>query len=176
MRNIFAFIFGLALLAGCASSPAPDVTTYVDQATGLRTDLMGENLLEGKGPERELVWLNASRVYKNFSDAQYYLEAQYMAREDAGYLEIPSGETLTITVDGQPMKFSGTGSANMRRPYKKELVRENAIFPATRIQLQKIALGKEVKVSLRGNNGLIEREFSDENKERFRQFVTRFAL
>lgn len=174
MKNYLALI--CVLLAGCATEPTPDVTTYVDQGTGLRTDLMGENLLEGKGPTRELVWLNASRVYRNFSDAQYYLEAQYMARDEAGFLEIPSGETLTITLDGQPLKFSGTGSANMRRPYKKELVREVAIYPATRTELQKIALAKDVKVSIRGNNGLIEREFSQENQERFRQFVTRFAL
>jgi hypothetical protein len=176
MKHYLILVGAMALLAGCASPPPPDVTTYVDQGTGLRTDLMGENLLEGKGPTRELVWLNASRVFRNFNDAQYFLEVQYMAREDAGYLEIPSGETLTITIDGQPLKFSGTGGANMRKPYKKELVREVAIYPATRVQLQKIALGKEVKVSIRGNNGLIEREFSKENQERFRQFVTRFAL
>jgi hypothetical protein len=176
MKNYFALVCGLVLAAGCATEPPPDVTTYVDQGSGLRTDLMGENLLEGKGPTRELVWLNASRMFKNYTDAQYYLEVQYMARDEAGFLEIPSGETLTMTIDGQPLKFSGTGSANLRKPYKKELVREVALYPATRIQLQKIALGKDVKVSIRGNNGLIEREFSDENKERFRQFVTRFAL
>src|SRR5215207_217834 len=170
MKNYLALMCGLVLAAGCASDPPADVTTYVDQGTGLRTDLMGENLLEGKGPTRELVWLNASRVYRNYSDAQYYLEAQYMARDEAGYLEIPAGETMTITIDGQPLKFGGTGSSNMRKPYKKELVREVAIYPATRIQLQKIALAKDVKVSIRGNNGLIEREFSKENQERFRQF------
>ena len=175
MKGYLVLVGGL-LLAGCASQPTPDVTTYVDQATGLRTDLMGENLLESKGATRELVWLNASRVYRNFSDAVYYIEMQYMSREAAGYLEIPAGETLTISVDGQPIKLSGTGSANMRKPYKKDLVREVAIYPVTRVQLQKIALSKDVKVSLRGNNGLIEREFSKENHERFRQFVTRFAL
>jgi hypothetical protein len=175
MKGYLVLVCGL-LLAGCSSPPTPDVTTYVDQATGLRTDLMGENLLEAKGATRELVWLNASRVYRNYSDAVYYLEAQYMARENAGYLEIPSGETLTVTVDGQPIKLSGTGSSNMRKPYKKELVREVAIYPVTRVQLQKIALGKDVKVSIRGNNGLIEREFGKDNHERFSQFVSRFAL
>jgi hypothetical protein len=176
MKNYFILAFGLALLGGCASQPTAPVATHVDQVTGLRTDLMGENLLEAKGQARELVWLNASRVYRNYSDAQYYLEVQYMARDEAGYLEVPPGDTLTITIDGQPMKLSGTGSANMRRPYKKELVREVAIYPATRVQLQKIALGKDIKVEVRGNKGLIVREFSKENQERFRQFVTRFAL
>jgi hypothetical protein len=176
IKNYLALVCGAALLASCAARQAPDVTTHIDQGTGLRTDLLGDNLLEGKGQPRELLWLNASRVYRNYSDAQYYLEAQYMAREDAGYLEIPPGETLTIVIDGQPLKFSGTGGANMRKPYKDQLVREVAIYPATRIQLQKIALGREVKVQLRGNNGLVEREFNKENQERFRQFVTRFAL
>lgn len=176
IKNYLILACGLALLAGCATQQAPDVTTHIDRATGLRTDLLGDNLLESQGPPRELVWLNASRVYRTYSDAQYYLEVQYMAREDAGYLEIPPGETLTVMIDGQPLKFSGTGGANMRKPYKDELVREVAIYPATRIQLQKIALGRDVKVQVRGNNGLVERDFSKENQERFRQFVTRFAL
>ena len=176
IKNYVIAACGAVLLAGCAGPQAPDVTTHIDHTTGLRTDLLGENLLEGKGQPRELLWLNASRVYRNYSDAQYYLEAQYMAREDAGYLEIPPGDTLTLVIDGQPLKFSGTGGANMRKPYKEQLVREVAIYPATRIQLQKIALGREVKVQLRGNNGLVEREFNKENQERFRQFVTRFAL
>ena len=64
----------------------------------------------------------------------------------------------------------------MRRPHKDEFVIERAIYPATRVQLQKIALGKNVKVQIRGGNGLVEREFTKENQERLRQFVTRFAL
>lgn len=176
MKNYLVLVCGLGLIAGCASQPPPDVATHVDANTGLRTDLMGENLLEAPGQPRELVWLNASRVYRNYKDAQYYLEVQYMAREEAGYLEIPPGDTLTIVADDQAMKLSGTGSANMRKPYKDQLVRETAIYPATRVQLQKIALAKSVKVQVRGNNGLIDRQFSDANTERFRTFVTRFAL
>jgi hypothetical protein len=176
MKNYLTLACGLLLLAGCATQQAPDVTTHIDRATGLRTDLLGDNLLEAKGPPRELLWLNASRVYRNYSDAQYYLEVQYMAKEAAGFLEIPPGDTLTLIIDGQPLKFSGTGGGNFRKPYKDELVREVAIYPATRIQLQKIALGRDVKVQVRGNNGLVEREFGKENQERFRQFVTRFAL
>ena len=137
---------------------------------------MGENLLEAPGQTRELVWLNASRVYRNPRDAQYYLEVQYMARADVGYLEIPSGETLTLVLNGRSMKFSGTGSANTRQPYQKELVRETAIYPATRVQLQTIALATNATVEIRGINGLVQRRFSEENVKRFRHFVTRFAL
>jgi hypothetical protein len=176
MKSYFGFVCGLALLTGCASEPAPNVTTYVDPASGLRTDLLGENMLEAKGPPREVVWLNASRVFRNYRDAQYYLEVQYMARKEAGYLEIPPGETLTLVLDGQTLKFGGTGSAGQRKPHKDEFVIERAIYPSTRVQLQKIALAREVKVQIRGANGLVEREFNKENQERLRQFVTRFAL
>jgi hypothetical protein len=176
MKSYLGLVCGLILLAGCASEPAPNVTSYVDQASGLRTDLLGDNMLETKGPPREVVWLNASRVFRNYRDAQYYLEVQYMSRKEAGFLEIPPGETLTLILDGQPLKFSGSGSASMRKPHKDEFVIEKAIYPATRVQLQKIAIAKNVKVQIRGNNGLVEREFNQENTERFRNFVTRFAL
>jgi hypothetical protein len=176
MKSYLGLVCGLILLAGCASEPAPNVTSYYDQASGLRTDLLGDNMLETKGPPREVVWLNASRVFRNYRDAQYYLEVQYMARKEAGFLEIPPGETLTLVLDGQPLKFSGSGSSSMRKPHKDEFVIEKAIYPSTRVQLQKIAIAKDVKVQIRGNNGLVEREFNQENTERFRNFVTRFAL
>lgn len=73
------------------------------------------------------------------------------------------------------MKFDGTGSMNLRKPYKKELVREDAIFPVSKKALQKIAAAKQVKVQIKGNKGLIEREFAKENSERFRRFVSFYA-
>src|SRR6266699_440172 len=159
----------LALMAGCAS-PTPDVTTHYDDVSGLRTDLVGENLLETPGEPRELVWLNASRVFKSSDKAVYYLEVNYLARQEVGYLEIPPGDTLTLIVDGETMKFDGTGSQGMRKPYKKELVRENAIYPCTNLQIQKIADAKVVKVRIKGNKGLIERDFGQQNFDRVRKF------
>ena len=98
-----------------------------------------------------------------------------MAKAEVGYLDIPAGEALTIIVDGKTLKFDGSGSMNSRKPYKKELVRENAIFPATRVALQRIASGQQVKVQIKGRNGLIERQFAPENLERFRKFVSSYA-
>jgi hypothetical protein len=99
-----------------------------------------------------------------------------MALKDRGYLEIPPGKTLTIVADGKPLIFDGSGSMNMREPYKKELVRESALYPVTKAEMQKIASSKEVRVQIKGNNGLIEREFQSQNFERFRKFVTHYAL
>ena len=162
-----------AFLAGCAS-PAPDVTTYYDQMTGQRTDLM-ENELEAPGQLREIVALNAYRVFQD-RKPEFFLQASYMAMKDRGYLEIPPGKSLTITADGTPIIFDGTGSMNMRAPYKKDLVRETALYPVTKAQLQKIASSRDVKVQIKGNNGLIEREFKPVNFERLRKFVSHYAV
>src|ERR1043166_3815233 len=118
MKRHFAQLIMALLLAGCATQ-APDVSTYYDPATGSRTDLLSDNVLETSGPPRELVELDASRLWKDYYESTYYLEVRYMAREEVGYLEIPAGETLTVIADGKPIKFSGVGSANMRKPYKK---------------------------------------------------------
>lgn len=170
----FVLAAGAALLAGCAS-PAPDVSSHYDQMTGLRTDLM-ENELEAPGKPREIVWLNASRVFHGQKESELFLEASYMAMKDRGYLEIPPGKTLTIIADGKPILFDGTGSTNMRKPYKDDFVRETAIYPATRAQLQTIANARNVKVQIKGNNGLIEREFKAQNFERLRKFVSYYAV
>lgn len=163
-----------ALVAGCATQ-APNVTSYVDQMTGLRTDLM-ENELEAPGQPREIVWLNASRVFRDYKTSELYLEASYMAMNERGYLEIPPGKTLTVLADGKPMIFDGSGSMNMRKPYKKQFVRETALYPVTKAQLQQIANAKEIKVQIKGNNGLVEREFKPENFERLRRFVSYYAV
>jgi hypothetical protein len=170
----FALAVMAALLAGCAS-PAPNVSSYYDQMTGLRTDLM-ENELEAPGQLREIVWLNASRVFRDYQNFELYLEATYMAMKERGFLEIPPGKTLTIIADGKPMVFDGSGSMNQRKPYKKDLVRETALYPVTKAQLQTIANARSIKVQIKGNNGLIEREFKPENFERLRKFVSYYAV
>lgn len=173
--KILTSLAALGLLVGCAS-PQPDVQSVYDQVTGLRTDLLADNELEAPGKPREIVWLNASRVFRDYNKSEYYLEVSYMAMADRGYLDIPPGQTLTLVVDGQPMNFDGSGSANTRKPYKKDFVRENALYPVTKSQLQKIAGAKQVKVQIKGKNGLIDRDFKTANFERFRQFVTSYAI
>jgi hypothetical protein len=165
---------GLVWLAGCSTTPPPDVATSYDPITGVRTDLMSENRLDtAQNPPREVVWLNASRVFKNYrnKDSTYYLEVSYMSREDTGFLNIPAGGSLTVIADGQEMRFSGTGSYNQRKKLKDGYVREDALYPATREQLQKIANAKQVKVRIRGDNGLVERDFTADNFKRFKEFL-----
>jgi hypothetical protein len=168
------FVAGLVWLAGCSTTPPPDAATSYDPITGVRTDLMSQNMLETvQKPPREVVWLNASRVFKNYrnKDSTYYLEVSYMSREETGYLNIPAGGTLTVIADGQEMRFSGTGSYNQRKKNKDGFVSESALYPATRDQIQKIANAKQVKVRIRGDNGLVERDFGPANFSRFKEFL-----
>lgn len=161
------------LLAGCATQ-RPSVTTYIDPVTRARTDLMSENMLETPEPIREIVWLNASRMFRNARNYQYYLEVDYMARRETGFLEIPPGETLVIVADGQELKFTGSGSLNSRKELKEE-VTERAIYAASGEQLRTIANAEKVEVSIRGRSGMVQRTFTPENTQRFRQFVGKYV-
>jgi hypothetical protein len=161
------------VLAGCATK-GPNVVTYYDPYTHSRPDVTAENMLQSPPPVREIVWLNASRVFSNARDFKYYLEVDYLALSEAGYLEIPSGETLVILADGDELKLSGSGSSNSRKERKGE-VNERAIYTVTAQQLRSIASSATVKVSILGRNGIVQREFTPENFERFRQFVQRYV-
>lgn len=171
-------LLALGLVAGCKTQQ-PAVQTHYDSFSGLRTDLLSDNILPTPGDPREVVWLNAARVFQNNRDAIYRLEVSYVARDEVGLLEIPAGQTLTLIVDGQPLKFQGIGSSNTRKQFKKSgqpFVSEDALYAATRADLQRIASARQVKVQVRGTKGLIDRDFGPENFQKFREFVTRAAL
>src|SRR5947207_14914940 len=97
--NAILFAALLALFTACRTSP-PDVTTNFDPISGERTDMLSENMLETtQNPPREIVWLNAARVYRDVwnSKNSLFLEVNYMARAETGYLEIPLGTSLFLT-------------------------------------------------------------------------------
>lgn len=170
-------LLGFWALAGCASKP-PDVITRYQPITGVRTDLMSENMLEtGQTPPREVIWLNASRVFKDIWNKKYaaYLEVSYMAREETGLIDIPFGQSLILTVDGKEMRFAGNGSYNRRGKPQPGFVSETALYEVSPDQLRQIAEARTVRVRIKGNNGLVEREFRPQNFERFREFVARAA-
>jgi hypothetical protein len=174
LKLLFSLVL-VGFVAGCAArAPRFDTTTHIDPYTGLRTDLLSENLLEGPEPPRELIWLNASRVFKNRKDYDYYLELHYEARSETGVLDIGPGATLVLVADGHPMQFFGTGSLNRRR-HENGLVSEDAIYPATGRQLQKIAESHAVTVRVIGRNGEVVRDFAPENFARFQSFVTDYV-
>lgn len=162
------------LLAGCATSPIPDVVTHIDPYTRARTDLIPENLLETQGPVRENLYLNASRVFKDLATFDYYLEVVYEAREETGLLNITPGESLVVMADGRELKFKGTGSLNTRKE-RGGLISEYAMYQVSPGDLRAIASARQVKVKAIGRNGIVERDFAPPNFERFRKFVAHFV-
>jgi len=175
VKAILTLCAVLFLVGGCVTQP-PEVTTHYDAFSGIRTDLMADNLLETPGTPREVIWLNAYRAYKNYSSSDYYLEVSYMATAEVGWLEIAPGESLVLIVDGEPMRLKGSGSANNRKTARKDFVTENALYEVSAIQIQKIAGARQVKLQIKGDKGLVEREFQEANFERFRAFVRNYAL
>ncbi len=170
MKNFLCCTLGIltVLAAGCYTPPP--VTSYTNPITGLRTDLIGENLLDTVEPSREMIWLNASRVFKNRETSVYYLEVHYAARSETGYLDINPGQSLTIVADGQEIKLAGIGSLNTRKT-GDGLVHEDAIYEASASDLSALAYAKKATVKIKGQNGLVIREVAQQNFDRFKAFL-----
>lgn len=162
--------------SGCSTYQPPDVTTHHDRVTGLRTDLLDDNLLDTGDQPRELVWLNASRIFRPQGNYEYYLEVTYMAREEVGLLVIEPGETLTIVAEQETIRLRGSGSVSETEEPENGVVKETALYKVSKLVMQKIAIARTVTVTLKGRNGLVERQFNPENFDKFRRFVTRYAL
>jgi hypothetical protein len=180
MKTSLMLIALLGLLAGCATKPPPPTATIYDPITGERRDV-SENLLPSPAnPPREVVYLATFRENKSHgSESTYYVQVRYIASSEVGYLEIPPGQTLTILADDSPVKLDGTGSMNLRKTFKQEeidFVSESAIYRISRADLQKLGYARKIKVQIKGNKGLIDRDFTQENYDNLRSFVTRAAL
>ena len=158
-------------LIGCGTTP--EVTTWTNPVSGQRTHILAENPVGdlGEGEAREMVWLNAFCEVLGQTGAQqrYHLQVVYGAREEAGYLEINPGKSLTIIADGEELSFSGLGSLD--KDERKGALFETARYDATGSDIGRIAGASKVVVRLVGRNGIVVREFNDENFEKFRKFA-----
>jgi len=159
---IFCFLF-----TGCSTTE--DVASYTHPITGRRTDVLGENLIPGPEPSREMIWLNAYRDFLNLNEYRYYLEVIYGANEQVGYLDIGPGRTLTIIADGNEMNFTSLGSLDKEK--NGHAVFEHVRYDATSDDINRIANAKNVTVRVTGQNGIVIRQFAPENFARFRKFL-----
>lgn len=162
-----AAVFTLISSTGCGTTP--EVTSYVNPVSGRRTDVLAENLLEAPGQSREMLWLNAYRDFQDQYRFKYYLEVIYGAREEAGYLDIGPGRSLTLTADGNEMNFVGLGS--LSKEEENGAVFETARYEATADDIYRISRARQVSVRVVGRNGIVVRDFSAENFDKFRKFA-----
>lgn len=178
MRSRMLHRLGSVLAAGLLAAPAgflagcgttPEVTTWTNPVSGRRTDILAENLLDVPGETREMLWLDAFREVSGPQNQRFHLYVTYGAREEAGYLDINPGRSLTIIVDGEELHFSGLGSLDQTE--KKGALFESARYDATSDDISRISRGKKVVVRVTGKNGIVVREFAEENFEKFRKFA-----
>ena len=167
--SVLSCIVLVVLLSSAGCGTTPEVTSYVNPLTGRRTDVLAENLLEAPGQPREMLWLNAYRDFADQYKFKYYLEVIYGAREEAGYLDISPGRTLTITADGNEMNFTGLGS--LSKDEDNGALFETARYEATADDIYRISRAKQVTVRVAGRNGVVVREFAGENFAKFRKFA-----
>lgn len=165
---IVGLIILFVLLAGCSKS-----RTYKVQEESGRSGYgiihMKNNLLAVNGSlDSADVYLNAQ--YLVIGKKVYYnLNVRY---EGDDWLSIKSGPSLVVTVDGNQLKFSCPESA---MDHSKNLIsrkaNEEANYEATLEDLQRMAYAKQVEVKIIGEKHNIEREFTQENFQRFQEFV-----
>lgn len=170
MKKLHIVLLSITVALATACHTTAPTTTFMDPISGLRTDLMGENLLDTKEPAREMVWLSASRMFKKGGGSTCYLEVHHAANSETGPLDIYPGKTLAIIADGKETKFGGIGSTNTRRT-KKGVIHEDAIYEATEADIKAIADAKAVTVKITGKSAVVTREFGPENFDKFRKFV-----
>jgi hypothetical protein len=163
---LMALLLAPLFFSGC--STARDVTSYRNPISGRRTDVLGDNLLPGPEQAREMIWLNAYRDFLNLNEYRYYLEVIYGANEQVGYLDIGPGRTLTIVADGNEMNFTSLGSLDKEK--EGHAVYEKVRYDATSDDIARIANAKNVTVRVSGQNGIVVRQFSEENSRNFKTF------
>jgi hypothetical protein len=162
---------GLLLWAGCAGKSTGDTYTYRGGMTGEDMDMTLDNLLESNEDRSYQIEVNAVRKREGAWDSAYYLDVRYAGASDAGYMDIGPGETLLLTVDGQPLRLRGAGSATSRSVTSAGHFTENAVYPVKAEDLKRIARAQEVKVQVVGQAHSHYRTFQPENLEKFRKFV-----
>lgn len=160
----------VGLMTGCETTPPADVVSRTDEITGRQSHLITDNILEDESQADSLLWLNASQLFTYRGAAKFYLEVRFQARPERGLIEISPGQSLTITADGVPMRFTGPGSPKFRKEKYGTFI-ENAVYTVDFSQIEQIAKAKSVKVRVAGGKGFVERQFAPKNFENFKEFV-----
>jgi hypothetical protein len=173
-KRSLLFLVAAGALAGCSTKRPPDTTSYVSPISGLRTDLLSENMFETPDKTLEVIELNGARVFGYNGASRFVLELDYLSSEEHGFLDIPPGETLTLVIDDSVVKLGGMGGSQSREKTKDRTVTERAFYTVDRPLFEKIAKAKKVRVEVAGNNGPpVVRWFAAVNFGRFADFVAK---
>jgi hypothetical protein len=176
-----------ALIPGCASLPGPrpvpasllqedpfdaSYKVHCDSASGKTVCVMTGNALRPFNPRYPLLSLGAVSEADKSGAQSFSLRVVYA--NEKRWLTIPGGATLRVTVDGEPSDVEGVGSAGGRYTGDGGKVYEVALYPVPSALLRRIATGRAVAVSLRGDF-VLEKSFGNINTLYFQQFVRHYV-
>lgn len=144
---------------------------HCDDASGTTVCVMTGNALRPFSPRYPLLTLGAVSEVDKHGASRYFLRTVFV--NEGPWLPIARGASLRITSDGETVEVSGAGSEGSRYVGEDKKRYEVALFDASAALLRRIAMAKQVTVSLRGDF-LLEKHFSNVNTLYFRQFVQHY--
>ena len=145
----------------------------MDEYRGERFDTTTDSPLEGSSIPGAQAWLNASRVSQKFGVTLFYLDIH--VESSSAWLAIEAGQTLLLVVDGDEIRYDGSGSDQLRKSDKKlgKFI-ESAVYLSNASDIRKIAGAKEVKVKVIGKTGVLQSAFGPANFAVYKKFVADF--
>ncbi|HET8655016.1 MAG TPA: hypothetical protein VFL93_05845 [Longimicrobiaceae bacterium] len=155
------------LMGGCV--PRYGVSSARDEFLGTSEVRMHGDVLGNPDHGSEWIELNAVVRRRQGEPPAYALQVRY--RDSDEWLRIPPGESLIVLADSQRIRLDGFGSRANRRTHFGLGVEEVASYAASADVLRSIARAERVRLRIIGSRDYVEREFTPENRARFRQFV-----
>jgi hypothetical protein len=132
---------------------------------------MTGNALRPFTPRYPLLTLGAVSEVDKRGSSRFFFRTVFV--NEGRWLNIGRGVNLRISVDGEPIEVSGAGSRGSRYTGEDGKLYEVALFETSAEMLRKLAMGRVVTVSLRGDF-VLEKSFSNINTLYFRQFVQHY--
>lgn len=161
------------LVAGCSSMSNSGAVSYVDEYRGERYDTTTDSPLESSSVPGAQVWLNASRITQKYGSVLFYLDVH--VESPTTWLAIEPGQSLILVIDGDEIRFDGSGSNQMRKTDKKSgQFIESAVYLSNASDIRKIAEAKEVKVKVVGKASVLQSAFGPSNFTVYKKFVADF--
>ena len=150
----------ISLMAGCSSQ----IIAFKDNDTDAEILRTRMNRLSGG---ISFVTLNAQRFEKG-DDISYTLFVVYAG---PSFLNIESGRSLVVFIDGQRHEFTGKGSSDHRNVVSLGLVEEKAYYHDIDPDvIRQLAYAKKVEIVVKGSSDSMKRHFNGSHIATFREF------
>ncbi|MGK9477902.1 hypothetical protein [Melioribacter sp. OK-6-Me] len=174
MKGIIS-IFITIIICACASIGSYytyGVDTIEDEFDGYKIIRMHGNYLPDNAiiPTSSLLF-NPQIFIDRDGNKKYQFYAEYT---DKDWLFIREGASLILLIDGDRVELNGYGSNNHREVvegYTGPVIKEIAIYEASKELFEKISNAKVVKLKIRGAARSIERELSSKHINNIMMFV-----